>query len=55
MTESTTSSTVRPLLRQVCAWCPQNGRAPKVLREGVEPTSHGICDECAVVWRKKDV
>jgi len=24
----------------VCAWC------GKILREGIEPTSHGICVEC---------
>lgn len=30
-----------PPLRMVCAWC------CKVLREGWEPTSHGICRECA--------
>jgi hypothetical protein len=29
------------VLRVVCGWC------PKVLREGVEPTSHGMCRECA--------
>ncbi len=29
-----------PLPREACAWC---GR---VLREGPEPTSHGICPEC---------
>lgn len=29
-----------PLPREACAWC---GR---VLREGPEPTSHGICAEC---------
>lgn len=28
-------------LRSVCAWC------RTVLREGREPTSHGICRECA--------
>ena len=28
-------------LRKICAWC--NG----TLREGVEPTSHGICADCA--------
>jgi hypothetical protein len=27
--------------RIVCAWC------KRVLSEGSEPTSHGICDECA--------
>lgn len=29
-----------PLPREACAWC---GR---VLREGPEPTSHGICPDC---------
>lgn len=31
----------------VCAWC---GR---VMREGTEPTSHGICPPCARVMREE--
>jgi hypothetical protein len=29
-----------PLPRKVCGWC------QKVLREGPEPASHGICEAC---------
>lgn len=32
-------------LRVICAWC------GKIMREGAEPASHGICDEC---FRKQD-
>ena len=28
-------------MKVICAWC------DKVLRAGSEPTSHGICEECA--------
>ena len=31
-------------MRTVCAWC------QKVLREGSPPTSHGLCEVCAVKW-----
>jgi len=27
-------------LKVICAWC------GKILREGAEPASHGICPEC---------
>jgi hypothetical protein len=27
-------------MKLICAWC------KKILREGSEPTSHGICPEC---------
>lgn len=30
-----------PVLRVVCGWC------PAVIREGVEPVSHGICPTCS--------
>jgi len=30
-----------PPLRLICAWC------KRVMREGPEPTSHGICPACA--------
>ncbi len=38
-----------PILRMVCAWC------QKLVREGDEPTTHGICEACAekVVAGKK--
>ena len=32
-----------PTLRTVCAWC------ACLLREGAEPTSHGICPACRAV------
>lgn len=37
-------------LRQVCAWCQREGRLT-VLRDGAEPTSHGICPQHAAKWR----
>jgi hypothetical protein len=38
---SLTNEDERSGLRKICAWC--NG----MIREGVEPTSHGICPGCA--------
>lgn len=35
-----------PALRLVCAWC------AALLRDGVEPTSHGICQSCAAKQRR---
>lgn len=40
-------SLVPDSLRAVCAWC------GCLIREGSEPTSHGICMPCAKVWGKK--
>jgi hypothetical protein len=34
--------------RVSCAWCGVEMQAPKVLREGPAPESHGICSCCAV-------
>ena len=31
------------MLRLVCAWC------QAVLRDGDEPTSHGICEACRAI------
>ena len=28
------------LLKEVCAWCGH------VIRDGVDPVSHGLCDRC---------
>ena len=33
--------------RRVCAWC------MKVIEDGPEPTTHGICPECAEVERAR--
>jgi len=27
-------------IKSICAWC------SRVLREGIEPVTHGICDSC---------
>lgn len=34
------------LPRLICAWC------DRVLREGSEPASHGICEDCLVQFAK---
>lgn len=34
-------------LRIVCAWC------QRVVQDGSEPTSHGICDECLAVQHEQ--
>jgi hypothetical protein len=34
-------------LKLICAWC------GKVMREGEEPASHGICPECLENERKQ--
>jgi hypothetical protein len=33
-------------MRVECAWHPKSFGTTLVMREGSEPTSHGICDEC---------
>ena len=33
------------VLRCVCQWCVP----PRVIREGVEPTTHGICGPCTEI------
>jgi len=39
--------------RMVCAWHKQNFGFELVLREGPEPTSHGMCRECARIETAK--
>lgn len=34
------ASSVAVIIKSVCAWC------SRVLRDGVEPATHGICDSC---------
>lgn len=31
---------VAVIIKSICAWC------SRVLRDGVEPVTHGICDSC---------
>jgi len=40
--------------RMACAWHMQNFGFELVLREGPEPTSHGICRECARIERARE-
>lgn len=36
---------IAPIRKLICAWC------SRVLREGIEPASHGICISCALQFR----
>lgn len=33
-------------MKVMCAWHPKNFGTEFVMREGTEPVSHGICDDC---------
>jgi hypothetical protein len=42
------------LPKLVCAWHKKNFGTDRVIRDGAEPASHGICDECReLFWERR--
>lgn len=35
-----------PVHKAVCSWC----QPPRVIREGIEPVTHGVCEACKAFY-----